>query len=144
MKEVLDRRGKPRVQTSFEGQPSLTDQSDMEMTHIHKIMERFGVTGIIDHLAKVDDMFLDVTELPEDYQAVCEYVNLAEEKFMRLPSKVRELFEHDVAKWLDAAHDQEKRDAILDAAPSELGKAKIEVPEELKGSPETPPPEAAG
>lgn len=107
----VDRRGRPRVVTEFNDE-SLTVQSDYELTKIDKIMARYGVTGVLEMLDNVDDVFLDVTELPEDYQSVLEYTKAAESEFLKLPSKVREMFDHDVAKWLDAAHDQEKRDAI--------------------------------
>lgn len=126
MSEVLDYRGKPRVVTEFHDE-SLTDQSQYELTRIDKIMGRYGVTGLVDHLADVDEMFLDVTELPEDYQAVLEYSANAVAEFMKLPSKVRELFSHDVAVWLDAAHDEELRNEILAKAPGELARAGIRV-----------------
>lgn len=130
--EVLDRRGRGRVVTEFHDE-SLTYQPDYELTRIDKIMERFGVTGMQEHLREVDAMFMDVTELPEDYQAVQEYMIFAEGEFMKLPPKVRERFGHDVARWLDAAHDQEKADVIVGKVQKESG-----------GGPEAPASEVAG
>lgn len=102
----LDARGKLRTdyQTSFKGQKSKTVQSDAHLADIQEIMKKFGVVGMAEHLQLTDDQFQDVTEFT-DYADVMNHVKEAESTFLQLPSKVRELFDHDVAKWLDAAHD---------------------------------------
>ena len=59
-------------------------------------------------------MFKDVSEFTDLADALNQ-AKVAEVEFLKLPSKVREIFEHDVAVWLDTAHDQEKRDALVAA-----------------------------
>lgn len=103
-------RRKPRVQTTDFGE-SLTIQSDSERADINRILRQYKSMGIIDHLNHVEGVFADVTAY-EDYGEVIRAAKAAEVEFMKLPSKVREVFNHDVAFWLDCAHDDEKRASI--------------------------------
>lgn len=105
MNEQLDHRGKPRslYQTVNEG-PSRTIQSDAKRADIQHILKKYKQVGIVDHLAQTEARWADVSEFTDLADAMRQ-VKQAEGEFMRLPSKVREVFGHDVAKWLDAAHD---------------------------------------
>jgi len=105
-KAVLDYRGKPRFQTVNE-EPSKTIQSDAHMADIKHILGQFGHTGIMESLQNADDLYMDVSEFT-DYTTMHAQAEEAKEHFMKLPSKVREVFDHDVFEWLDAAHDPEK------------------------------------
>lgn len=112
IKAQLDYRGRPRAEyQTVNDEPSKTIQSDAHEADIKTILKKHGMTGIVEHLAQTDAQFVDVTELT-DYADVMRITREAEGEFMKLPAKVRALFDHDVAKWLDAAHDQEKRDAV--------------------------------
>lgn len=115
----LDRCGRPRFQT-VNTEPSKTIQSDAELTDIRRIIARYEQTGIVDHLNQAEAQFADVTELT-DYADVMRTAKLAEREFLKLDPKERLLFDNDVAKWLDAAHDDAKREAMVDAGelPSE-------------------------
>lgn len=106
----IDYRGKPRVQTVNED-PSETIQSDAHLTDVKNIMASFGARGH-DMLDETALEFADVSEFTDLRDALDQAKN-AEEQFMRLPSKVREIFGHDVAVWLDTAHDKDKRDALV-------------------------------
>ena len=130
--QVVDSRGKPRVQT-VNDEPSKTVQSQAHLADMSYIMERYGATGIIDGLNQTEMQFADVSE-HTDYAQLMRTVAAAEEQFMKLPSKVREEFNHDVAKWLDAAHDAEKRQALVDAG----------VIDDVEGSPPDPETGPAG
>jgi len=124
-KELLDYRGKPRVQT-VNDQPSKTIQSDAHLADIQKILGQFGHTGILDSLQDADDVYMDVSEFT-DFTTMHAQAEEAKARFMELPSKVREVFNHDVFEWLDAAHDPEK----AARANSELAaKGLIPTPEE--------------
>lgn len=107
----VDYRGKPRVQT-INNDASMTITSDAHLADIHNIMAQFSVGGL-DALDQADLMFRDVSEFTDLADALNQ-AKLAEVQFMKLPSKVREIFDHDVAVWLDTAHDKEKRDALVD------------------------------
>jgi len=113
MEDSLDYRGKPRsqFQTEFPN-PSLTVNSDREMADIHTILRRHGQTGILTQLELTEEHFPDVSEIG-DYASVMRIAKEAEMQFMKLPSKVREIFKHDVSLWLDTAHSAEKRASLL-------------------------------
>lgn len=107
---VREENGRRRVQTVNFG-PSKTVQSDLVRADIREILKRFKAVGITDHLAQVDLVFRDVSEFT-DFADMMRQTKEAEKAFMKLPSKLREVFEHDVMKWLDAAHDPEKVEAL--------------------------------
>lgn len=108
----IDARGRDRVQT-INTDPSSTVQSDAHLADITKIVEGFAKTGM-DMLDEADLMFKDVSEFTDLGDALRQ-AETAKVEFMKLPSKVREVFEHDVAVWLDTAHDEDKRDALVNA-----------------------------
>jgi len=108
----VDSRGKNRVQT-VNTEPSMTVQSDAHLADIQQILTKYGATGQ-ESLDDVAMNFADVSEFG-DYHDVMMEVRLAEETFMKLPSKVREIFGHNVETWLDSAHDEDKRDALVQA-----------------------------
>ncbi len=111
--EQLDYRGKPRFyyQTINE-QPSETVQSDADQADIKKILKKYRQIGIVENLNITEATFQDVSEIG-DFADVMRVANEAEQQFMKLPSKVREIFDHDVANWLDTAHDEEKRASFI-------------------------------
>lgn len=107
MKKTLStERRRPRVQTT-DFDESRTVQSDVHKSDIHHVLKRYKSMGIVDHMANVDLEFRDVTEF-EDFADLQLQLSEARHAFMRLPSKLREVFNHDVSTWLDAAHDPEK------------------------------------
>ncbi len=109
---VEDLRGKPRIQTINE-QPSMTVQSDAHLADMNNILKQFAADGM-SALDEADLHYKDVSEFT-DLQDALNQARIAELDFLKLPSKVREIFDHDVAVWLDTAHDQEKRDALVEA-----------------------------
>lgn len=110
----LDYRGKPRSKYQTVNElPSLTVQSERDDADIQVILARFQVEGTA-RLNESQAMFADITEFT-DYADAMRNLRVAEHSFMELPSKVREIFNHDVAEWLDASHDPEKRDALIAA-----------------------------
>ncbi len=110
--EILDSRGRPRVQT-INTEPSMTVQSDAHLADIQNIMKQFGIGGI-EMLDETQLTFADVSDFTDLADALNQ-AKVAEVEFLKLPSKVREIFDHDVATWLDTAHDEEKRDALVQA-----------------------------
>lgn len=98
--------GRKRVQT-VNNLDSKTVQSDRNGADIRHILAKYEQTGVLMSRAAVDLAFRDVSEF-EDFHDVMLQAKVAEAAFMRLPSKVREVFDHEVSKWLDAAHDDDK------------------------------------
>ncbi len=135
MNDNLDGRGRPRVQTTDFGK-SLTVQSDADQANIQKILEKYEAVGLIDHLVDVELQYGDISELT-DYADAMRQVSEAEGKFMTLPSKVREVFKHDVAIWLDAAND-----GLSDIQRAQLKKLGVLEAREMPAAPMEPVPEA--
>lgn len=104
--------GRARVQTVNED-PSETIQSDAHLADIHNILDRFGVGGM-EMLDETKLQFRDVSEFTDLADAMNQ-AKEAEREFLKLPSKVREVFNHDVATWLDTAYDDDKREALVNA-----------------------------
>lgn len=107
----LGYRGSKRVQT-VNTEPSMTIQSDAHLADIHQIMKSYGQEGKgLESLNDAEGTYADVTEFTDLADAMNQ-AKAAEQDFMKLPSKYRELFDHKVENWLDAAHDTDKREAI--------------------------------
>ncbi len=119
----IDSRGRERVQT-INDEPSMTVQSDAHLADVQNILNSYGQTGM-DTLDEAALSFRDVSEFTDLADAMNQAA-AAEVEFMKLPSKVREVFEHDVAVWLDTAHDEDKRDALVEAGFLEPRQAVVE------------------
>lgn len=124
----IDSRGRERKDSQTQNkEPSLTVQSDADAADIGKILANFKRVGTVE-LNKADAMFLDVSDFT-DFADVQRQSKIAELEFLKLPSKVREIFNHDVADWLDTAHDEDKRDRLVAAGFLEAPKAPEPEPE---------------
>lgn len=142
--QVLDasnaKRRRPRVRTLNEGE-SLTVQSDRVRSEMKHILAKYEATGVMVGLGQVDLVYKDVSEF-EDYADMQLQLSEARAAFMRLPSKVREVFGHDVSNWLDAAHGR-LSDAQRSAL-TELGVLEaVEDPADVPAPPAAPQPPPA-
>ncbi|AJK28303.1 putative minor capsid protein [Eel River basin pequenovirus] len=127
-------RRKARVRTKNDLE-SKTVRSELVRSEIKHILAQYEQTGVIDHLANVDLQFRDVSEFT-DFADLMRQTKIAEMEFMKLPSKLREVFNHDVNEWLDVAHDPEK----LEAKRPQLEKLGVLDPKEpAPAAPPTPP-----
>ena len=138
--DAVDYRGKERAQfqTVNEG-PSKTIQSDAHKADINEILAQYEQVGIVTHLNKVDAKYMDVSEFT-DFSDAMRQLRMAEQEFKKLPSKVRELFNHDVAEWLDAAHDPMRIAEVQAALDDKVEESKpVEKPEAPAPEPEKPP-----
>lgn len=136
----LDARGRERVMTEFP-EESKTIQSDAHRADIKFILKQYAEVGILDSLNRAEGEYLDISEF-EDYADAVRQAKVAEVEFMKLPSKVREIFHHDVAEWLDTAHDPEKRDALVKAGFIEADVASLEEGSTQPVASESRPPSA--
>ncbi len=109
----VDSRGKPRVQT-VNDDPSETIQSEAHLADINRILGAYSTVDMRDMLDETELVYADVSEFTDLADAL-NAAKLAEKQFLTLPSKVREVFDHDVAVWLDTAHDEDKRAALVEA-----------------------------
>ena len=108
-----DARGRPRVQTTDFG-PSKTDQSQADQADIKFILSKYSQIQLAASLNAADARFGDISEFT-DYRDMVQQMDAAEEEFRKLPSKTREIFNHSVWEFLDAAEDPDKRQLLIDA-----------------------------
>lgn len=128
--------GTLRVQTVNED-PEVTKQSFRDECDINNIVAHYQVTGVTRHLNLAAAQYADVSELT-DYADALMMVKRAEAMFMELPARARKVFDHDPAKFLDAAHDPEKRGLLVEAGllPEEAREVRPEAPAEAPAGPE--------
>lgn len=136
MPTVIEQRenGRRRVYT-VNDEASQTQQSDRHRAEMRHILSRYEKTGVLVDLREVELQYRDVSEF-DDFTDIMRAGAEAKTAFMRLPSKVRELFNHDHFEWLDTAHDPEKLQALRPKL-EKLGVLKELAPELLE--PEVPP-----
>lgn len=91
-------RERPRLTLEFP-QPSLAKQSFKAECDINTIMAKYRASGLIDHVNKYGGRYDDLPD-ETDYQSNIESVRAAEEAFASLPSKIREQFKNDPARFL--------------------------------------------
>lgn len=83
--------------------PSMTQQQFKEESDINNIIARYRTTGIlVDPLSQSDRQpsFDDFSSMP-DFQTAQNLVISANNRFMSLPSKIRERFNNDPAVFFD-------------------------------------------
>lgn len=102
--------GRRRVQT-VNTMESKTVQADKNKADIRHILAKYEVSGVLMNMQHVDLQYRDVSEFT-DFADLMEQSRQAEIAFMKLPSKLRRIFDNRVENWLDAAHDPEKLDEL--------------------------------
>ncbi len=115
-RKVATKNGRGQLRKQYQTHntdPSETIQSDAHLADINQILRDFARDGI-KTLDEADLLFMDVSEFT-DFQDLQNQNLVANQHFMSLPSKVREIFGHSLAVFLDTAHDQDKRDALVEA-----------------------------
>ncbi len=108
------------------GGTSLTEQQHKNDCDINIIMARALRGESNDYIREHDGYFGDATSV--EYMDACLVVANANSSFENLPSKIRNRFDNDAAKFLEFVKDPKNQDEMI-----ELGLAK------RKPAPETPP-----
>lgn len=131
-------------------EPSRTKQSFAEEADINNIVQKHDARTLIQSLNLAEKSYGDVTSF-QDFHEIMNVLVEAEQDFQNLPSDVRRLFDNDVAVYLDTAHDDDKRNALVDlghlpeserrpqAAPAAPAPAAAEPPPEPAGGATAPP-----
>lgn len=117
---------------------SRTIQAHLPMTRISNILRQYNATGgIIDHLNQAQATYADVSEFTDLKDALLQ-ANQAKADFMRMSPEARAIFNHDVAEWLDTAHDPLKRRELMDRGLLEDPEKKIEPASPVMNEPPAP------
>lgn len=101
-----------RVQKVFK-KPSRTLQSEAAACDINLIMKKYEKTGMITHVRKTSGFYGDVSEVT-DYHSAANFVAVAHESFMSLPSSVRERFKNDPGEFLAFVEDPKNADELIE------------------------------
>ncbi len=121
-------------------EPEMTKQSFRNETDVNFIVAKYDSTGVLTHLNEAAGQFADVSMMT-DYQDALDVVRASEEAFFRMPAAARKVFRNSPAAFLDAAHDADKRELLVEAGllpPVVVEEAIVEPPVV------DPPPEEGG
>lgn len=97
-----------RCDICFEGQVSLTKQSEAEAADINNIMKRYEQTGLLPANANQKEMFYGDFSTAETFQEALAIVSHAQSAFHRLPAEVRANFQNDPQRFLEFVESAEK------------------------------------
>lgn len=148
---IIRKNGTKRV-TTFNHEPSMTDQQFAEDCDVNNIIDRFMKTGQINHLSSQQGVYADVSEIP-DLQGATIIVQEANNLFNELPSDIREKFKNnpiEMMEWLSEPKNTEEAVKLgLMTKKSELiVQTQVNDPNELPPAPKsaqktakTPPPQ---
>lgn len=119
---------------TINNEPSRTDQSQLQSTDVNHIMDLYLKSGDERLLQKRQGQYMDLTEIPDLAQAMSQ-INLAQDAFLTLPSKLRKQLDNDPTKFIEWIRDPENKDEAI-----KLGFIKTQpTPEPLIPSQPTPP-----
>lgn len=94
--------GRKRVMTMNHSE-SVTKASDVNQAEIKLMLSRYEA-GILPELQAADLQYRDITTF-DDYADAMRHAEQAKAQFMQLDPRVRDAFDNDHFKWLDAAKD---------------------------------------
>ncbi|AXH74010.1 MAG: internal scaffolding protein [Microviridae sp.] len=89
-----------RVQIDFTGDLGLTEQSHKDSCDIHNILKKSEKTGIMEHVSANKGTY-GTMPTGDEFQTHMNIIASAETMFETVPSKLRNQFENDPAKFLD-------------------------------------------
>ncbi len=119
---------------TFDKSEDMCEQSHKKACDVNSIMARFQKSGIIDHHAKHGLHYGEVPAI--DYREAMEIVATSNSMFAELPSKARQYFDNDPAKFLEYTENPENHtkltelDIGLGNSPLTLGKTAQPTEEE--------------
>lgn len=135
MKEISYRpNGSKRVRT-INSKPSLTDQQYKDDCDVNTIIERGKKTGQVNHIAKIQGQFADVSEISDLHSSMIKMQH-ATEAFNKLPLKIKRRFDYDMKQLLSFLDNPQNRNEAI-----ELGIIpKLPIVDDGSKSPKDPKP----
>ncbi|AXL14615.1 internal scaffolding protein [Microviridae sp.] len=108
---------------------SMTEQSHKDECDIHNILRKFEKTGMINHVAKHQGTYGDYTNAL-GFQEAQIVIAEAQSMFETVPSKIREEFDNDPAKFLDFIQDDDNREQMSEMGFDTSHLTPLEAPQE--------------
>lgn len=93
------------------GSEQITKQSHKDECDIHKILNQFKKTGIIQHITSNQSMYVDLPN-SQDYQQSLNIILEAQDAFASLPSSVRDAYGNNPENFLRAIGDPDQRETL--------------------------------
>lgn len=107
-KEILTEFG-----VACEPGSSLTKQSLTPETDINNILKKFQKTGMVEHLAKGEPFYGDVSNIA-DYQKALNIIQEADDLFMGMSPDIRERFNNNPAEMIAFLEDPKNLDKAIE------------------------------
>ena len=111
---------KQNFRTAYSSQPrkpfetngeSMTQQHHVEQVKVQNLIKQYDRTGILTHVAEGVAHYGDYTKVNE-YKQSLDFVNLANESFLELPSSIREKFGNDAGQFFEFATNPKNEKAM--------------------------------
>lgn len=116
---------------------SLTKQSFKKEADINNLVKRYSAETLAAMRDTTSKLFGDFTNVP-DYQTALNMVNSANEKFAKLPAKVRDRFKNNPALLLDFISKPENKNEAIEIGLIEKPKVAVDVPVPNSGVVQSP------
>lgn len=128
----FDRNISPSVRFS---KPSMTEQAHKDEFDINRLIKRATRSGVLATVDQIRSVYYgDFSEVGQSFENHLK-IKEAEERFLALPSDVRDYFHNDPKRLLDALGDDKQLGKLID-----LGL--VRKPDPVVGTPENPIPVA--
>ena len=119
-------------------EPSMTKQSFRDECDINQIIDRYKATGLLTDPLNPSNrrpMYGNFSEIPT-YQEALDYIAMATDEFMSLPSNIRKRFDNDPGQYLAFIEDEANREeAIALGLVEKTVPVQVPVPDEPKPVP---------
>lgn len=103
-----------RVQTSFEGEEILTEQSHKDAVDVNNIVKKHGL-DMLQKTAQLQSLEFQMDELPtNDFTEALAIVTKASQTFESMPSFIRKKFDNSPAQFLDFVQNPANGQAMVD------------------------------
>lgn len=98
--------------TQKPGGSSLTRQSFAKECDVNSIMAKYRASGLVSHVNRYQGRYVDLTNVPCEYQEALALVMDAQDMFMSLPARIRATFANDPGRFLDFVSDPRNAGAM--------------------------------
>ena len=122
--------------TARHSDEQITQQDFGPICDIHNILERFKKKGVLDHVAQFEGTYGNFLDFP-DFQEAQFRIKEAEEMFLTVPAKIRQMHDNEPGKFIDWVTDPANYEEI-----AALGFSTDHLPE--PPAPQEPPAPPAG
>lgn len=141
MSHLPAQRYRRKITLSCADSPSRTEQAHKDDCEIHRIMEKYVKTGLVQHKKEYQGTYLDMTNAP-DFADAQRQIAAGYSMFETVPARIRADFDNKPDLFIDFMQNADNRDKMTEyGLPTDhLPDVKTEpIP---KVPPKTPPPVA--